>query len=144
MLVISNTVTLPQNELEFQFIRAQGAGAQHVNKASTAVQLRFDFLASRALPDFYKERLLATRDRRISKEGVIVIKAQRYRSQEANREEALRRLAGLIRSAGTTRKKRRPTAPTRSSRLKRLTKKAKDARTKQLRKAVRQNNESYD
>lgn len=137
MLKISNTILIQDNEIECHFIRAQGAGGQHVNKASTAVHLQFNFLQSTSLPDFYKRRLLKTNDRRISKDGVITIKAQKFRSQEMNKEDALQRLASLIRTAGITKKKRRPTKPSKSSQKKRLDSKTKQARTKQLRKTVR-------
>lgn len=135
-LLVTSTVHIPYHELEFQFVRAQGAGGQHVNKASTAVHLRFNFLDSPSLPDFYKQRLLKTNDRRISKDGIIIIKAQKYRSQDMNREDAMQRLAEMLRNAGKIRKKRRPTKPSKSSQLKRLVAKTKQARTKQLRKPV--------
>ncbi|MEW6593536.1 MAG: alternative ribosome rescue aminoacyl-tRNA hydrolase ArfB [Thermodesulfobacteriota bacterium] len=139
MLFLNRHVTIPLSEIEIRYTHAQGPGGQHVNKAATAVHLRFDFLSSPSLPEEWKERLLAASDRRISEEGVIVIKAGRFRSQERNREDALERLAGLIRAATAVRKKRRPTAPTRSSREKRLTSKARAGQTKALRKAIRPN-----
>lgn len=129
MLEISNTVQLADGEVEFSAIRAQGAGGQNVNKVSSAIHLRFDIHAS-SLPPFYKERLLALRDSRITVEGVIVIKAQQYRTQEQNRADALARLLALIRSVTKVEKARRPTRPTLGSRQRRLEGKTKRGATK--------------
>ncbi|WP_120993273.1 alternative ribosome rescue aminoacyl-tRNA hydrolase ArfB [Stutzerimonas urumqiensis] len=124
MLIISNAVQLPEAELQWTAIRAQGAGGQNVNKVSSAIHLRFDIAAS-SLPPFYKERLLALRDARITAEGVVVIKAQRYRTQEQNLADAQERLIELIRSAVRVEKSRRPTRPTRGSQERRLQGKTK-------------------
>jgi len=132
VLNISNNVSLDENEITFEAIRAQGSGGQKVNKTSVAIHLRFDIAAS-SLPDFYKEKLLALKDKRITKEGIIVIKSQQHRSQEQNRDEALERLAELIKSVNVVQKKRIATKPTKGSVNRRLQSKKKHAGKKRLR-----------
>jgi ribosome-associated protein len=132
MLSISNYVSIPDSEIELQAIRSQGPGGQNVNKVSTAIHLRFD-IANSSLPAFYKEELLKLNDNRISKEGVIVIKAQASRSQTQNREEALGRLQAMVKSVAVTQKRRRPTKPTKGSKLRRVDGKTKRGQLKTLR-----------
>ncbi|MEH6467370.1 MAG: alternative ribosome rescue aminoacyl-tRNA hydrolase ArfB [Porticoccus sp.] len=135
MLIITPAITIPDHDIDISAIRAQGAGGQNVNKVSSAIHLRFDINES-SLPERYKQRLLSLRDRRISKEGVIVIKAQKYRTQEKNREDALERLQALIKNATVEQKVRRPTKPTKGSQKRRLDGKSLRSKTKALRRSV--------
>lgn len=132
MLVISNSVSLADWEIELSAIRAMGSGGQNVNKVSSAIHLRFDIHRS-TLPQIYKERLLASKDSRITKEGVIVIKAQSFRTQEQNREDALNRLVEWIKASVVVQKSRRPTKPTRSSQRKRMDNKKQQGQKKTMR-----------
>ncbi|MCP5414178.1 MAG: aminoacyl-tRNA hydrolase [Chromatiaceae bacterium] len=135
MLQITPDILLQDEELEWQPIRAQGAGGQNVNKVSSALHLRFDIAAS-SLDDALKQRLLALRDQRITGDGILVIKAQRFRTQEKNRVDAIERLRELIVSASHVPKKRRPTKPSKASQRKRMDSKTRRGATKRLRRGV--------
>ena len=136
MLKINDNVSIPLSEIEISAIRSRGAGGQNVNKVSTAIHIRFDVRASSALSDNDKARVLRVRDQRISKEGIIVIKSQRFRSQDKNRSDALEKLAEMIRKALVEKKPRKPTKPSTRSREKRLDEKTKRGRLKETRRKI--------
>jgi ribosome-associated protein len=135
MLEISPAISLSDDEYQMSAIRAQGAGGQNVNKVASAIHLRFDIKSS-SLPQTYKEALLASNDSRITADGVLVIKAQQYRTQEQNRLDAQQRLVEIIQKAGFVAKPRRPTRPTKASQKRRVESKKKTGQTKTLRKKV--------
>jgi len=130
VIQITRTIAIEDRELSFEFVRSSGPGGQNVNKVATAVQLRFDAMASPSLPERVKERLPKLAGRRMTADGVIVIDARRYRTQERNRQDATDRLIKLIREAAARPKRRRATKPTRASRERRLTTKKRRGRLK--------------
>jgi len=132
---MTTTLNISEDEIQISAIRAQGAGGQHVNKVSSAIHLRFDINAS-ALPELYKQRLLTLSDRRINKDGVIIIKAQQYRTQDKNKTDALNRLHDIINRVTVSRTVRRPTKPSKNAKNKRMDSKAKRGTLKQLRSRI--------
>ncbi|MBI5557220.1 MAG: aminoacyl-tRNA hydrolase [Deltaproteobacteria bacterium] len=137
MLFITSALRIPMGEISFTFIRASGPGGQHVNRSATAVQLRFDVMGSPSLPETVKNRVRQLAGSRMSKDGILTIEAREYRSQKRNREEALLRLARLIREAGVIKAARHPTKPSLGAKMRRLESKKQRSSTKQTRRLRR-------
>jgi ribosome-associated protein len=136
MIYVTRTISIEENEIRQEFIQASGPGGQNVNKVATAVQLRFDVANSPSLPDKVRERLLSLSRRQVTKEGILIINARRFRTQGANRQDAMERLVELIRKAAQKPQIRRKTKPTRTSKMRRLEAKHHRAKTKRLRRTV--------
>tara|TARA_B100002049_G_C15869846_1_gene287036 strand:- start:38 stop:451 length:414 start_codon:yes stop_codon:yes gene_type:complete len=132
MIKLSNNVSINDNEVDLIAIRAQGSGGQNVNKVSSAIHLRFNIKQS-SLPEFYKDRLLNLNDNRISQDGILIIKAQKFRTQEKNKEDAINRMVGLIKQSVKIEKKRKKTRPSKTSQRKRIESKKKHGQNKRLR-----------
>ena len=135
MIRVTNSVSISEQEIEIKFIRSQGAGGQHVNKVASAAHLRFDVRAS-SLPEPIKEKLLHLRDHRLSNDGILVIKAQQFRSQEKNREDAIQRLQTIVAQAARQQKKRKATQPGKAARKKRMEGKKRRGQLKANRRKV--------
>src|SRR4030043_2152001 len=133
MIQVTRTISIEENEIRQEFIQASGPGGQNVNKVATAVQLRFDVANSPSLPDKVRERLLSLARRQITKEGILIINARRFRTQGANRQDAMERLVELIRKAAQKPQIRRKTRPTLGSKMRRLEAKRPRAKTKRFR-----------
>ncbi|MBT8063054.1 MAG: aminoacyl-tRNA hydrolase [Xanthomonadales bacterium] len=136
MIKVNRNISIPEKEIELSAVRASGPGGQNVNKVASAIHLRFD-VSNSSLPDYVKARILKLRDRRLSRDGVIIIKAQRYREQEKNRKDALHRLEGLVRKALQKKRKRLPTKPSRTAKRKRTDLKVRRGKVKKLRGKIR-------